>query len=75
MSRYNKQLRRKRINKNFSTQDVRVVLDTFAFGDGAETLEQRPQIGRLDDAVLPEIPHVQLHRDGALKIEELSLYF
>merc|ERR1719229_632806 len=26
-----------------------VVLDAFALGNGAETLEQRPQIGRLDD--------------------------
>ena len=61
--------------RKFSTLDVRVVLDAFALGDSAETLEKRPQIGRLDDAVFPEVAHVQLHRDGAIKIEELSLYF
>ena len=63
------------MTRKFSTLDVRVVLDAFALGDSAETLEKRPQIGRLDDAVFPEVAHVQLHRDGALKIEELSLYF
>ena len=56
-----------------SVLDVRVVLDTFALGHGAESLEQRPQIGRLDDAVLAEVANVELHRDGAFKIDDSSL--
>ena len=56
-----------------SVLDVRVVLDTFALGHGAESLEQRPQIGRLDDAVLAEVANVELHRDGAFEIDDLSL--
>ena len=50
---------------SISLLDVRVVLDAFALGDDAESLEQRPQIGRLHVAIFAEVAHVQLHRDGA----------
>ena len=57
---------------------VRVILDALALGHGAESLEQRPEIGRLDVPLLAEVAHVQLHRDGVSKIGDfftILLYF
>ena len=73
-----KQDRRKSKGWHTIVVHVRVILDALALGHGAESLEQRPEIGRLDVALLAEVAHVQLHRDGASKIDDfltILLYF